>query len=240
MGQEVGILENDLKVRARDGAMLPAFLAEPPGVEDAPLIVVAPEFFGLTPWVRSATRGLAREGFRAVAVEIFARDPLPEGATIGQVRDRMGRLSVPGAVSDLRCALDHVEVSGEKLGAIGFCMGGMLSLLLAADGRRLDGAVSCYGSLRHAGPPDASRPESALDAIGRALCPVLGVYGRKDSSIPLADVNELQSRLGNRGEVALYDAGHAFLNDTRRELYEPAQAALAWAKIFGFFRRTLT
>lgn len=240
MGQSVGILENELKVRARDGVLLPAFLAEPPGVDDAPLIVVAPEFFGLTPWVRSTARLLAREGFRAIAVEIFARDPLPEGATVDQLRERMARLPLPAAVADLRAALDHAQVSGEKLGSIGFCLGGMLSLLLAADGRRLDAAVSCYGRVRLPGAPAPHQPESPLDAAGRVLCPVLGIYGKKDASIPLDDVRELQSRLGEKAEVALYDAGHAFLNDTRPQLYDRDQATLAWPRIFGFFRRTLT
>lgn len=239
MGQETGILENDLDVRATDGAMLPAFLCEPPGVDDAPLVVIAPEAFGLTPWVRSVARRLAHEGFRAIAVEIFARDPLPEGSEWPACLARIGRTSYPQAVRDLRAALDHAEVSREKLASIGFCMGGSLSLLLAADGRRLDAAVSCYGRLHHAALDGALRPEHALDAVARIRCPVLGVYGKNDSSIPAAEAEALRGAVPPGSDVHLYDAGHAFLNDTRPELHAPDQATLAWAKIVGFLRRTL-
>jgi carboxymethylenebutenolidase len=239
MGQEPGILENELHVRAPDGVLIPAVLCEPPAVVDAPLIVLAPEIFGLSPWILSVTRALAREGFRAIAVETFAREPMPVGSDFGQLRARAERLPYSTAVSDLRAALDAAEVSLEPLGAIGFCMGGSLALLLAADGRRLDAVASCYGRLRHAelGP---LRPEHPLDAVARIRRPVLGVYGRKDVSIPLQDVEELRKRAPGGSEISLFDAGHAFLNDTRPELYAAEEATLAWAKIIGFFNRTLT
>ena len=239
MGQETGILENDLQVRAGDGARLPAFLCEPPGVDNAPLVVIAPEAFGLTPWIRSVARRLAHEGFRAIALELFVRDPLPAGSAQAAYFERVGRTSYPQAVSDLRAALDHAGVSGEKLGSIGFCMGGTLSLLLAADGRRLDAAVGCYGRVRHAALGEL-RPEHPIDAVARIRCPVLGVYGRADASIPIADVDALRAKAPPGSDVHLYQAGHAFLNDTRPELYSAEQATLAWAKITGFLRRKLT
>jgi carboxymethylenebutenolidase len=240
MGQQTGILENDLNIRATDGAMLPAFLCEPPDVEGAPLVVIAPEAFGLTPWVRSVAKRLAHEGFRAVTLEIFARDMLPPGADLSTAIARIGRTSYPQAVADLRSALDHVEVSGEKLGSIGFCMGGSLSLLLAADGRRLDAAVACYGFLHHRSPLGDLRPEQPIDAVARIRCPVLGVYGKNDGGIPAADVDALRAQAPAGSDVHLYDAGHAFLNDTRPELHSAEQATLAWAKIVGFLRRNLT
>lgn len=240
MGQETGILENDLKVRATDGAMLPAFLCEPPGVDDAPLLVIAPEIWGLTPWVRSVAKRLAHEGFRAIALELFARDPLPAGSDKPAYFARMGRTSFPQAVRDLRAALDLAAVSSEKLGTIGFCMGGSLALLLAADGRRLDAAVSCYGILRQQALDETLRPEHALDAVERVRCPVLGVYGKNDQSIPVKDVEQLRAKVPEGSDVHLYDAGHAFLNESRPEVYSADQSVLAWAKIVGFLRRTLT
>jgi carboxymethylenebutenolidase len=239
MGQEPGISENELRVRARDGVLIPAVLCEPPAVAEAPLIVVVPEIFGLSPWIRSVTRMLAREGFRAIAVETFAREPMPASSDFGQLRARMERLSFPTAVADLRAALDAAEVSLEPLGAIGFCLGGSLALLLAADGRRLDAVASCYGRLRY---PELGplRPEHPLNAVERIRRPVLGIYGRNDPSIPLQDVEELRKRAPEGSDISLFDAGHAFLNDTRPELYAPDEATLAWAKIIGFFNRTLT
>jgi carboxymethylenebutenolidase len=119
-------------------------------------------------------------------------------------------------------------------------MGGSLSLLLAADGRRLDAAVACYGFLHHRSPLGDLRPEQPIDAVARIRCPVLGVYGKNDGGIPAADVDALRAQAPAGSDVHLYDAGHAFLNDTRPELHSAEQATLAWAKIVGFLRRNLT
>ena len=237
MGQRAAIVEREASFTAADGVVVPAFIAEPQAAPGAPRLLIAPEYFGLTPWVREVARRLAREGFRAVAVEIFARDPLPPGANPQALMARAGRLSWPGAVADLRAGFRLLEGPG-KAGSIGFCMGGSLSLLLAAGGG-LDAAVSCYGRVKYAGELNALRPEHPLTAAARIPCPVLGIYGKEDAGIPLADVAALEAALPTGSVVALYEAGHAFLNDTRPEMYVGPQATLAWAKIVGFLHRRL-
>jgi carboxymethylenebutenolidase len=179
---------------------------------------------------------LAREGFLAVAPEIFVRDTQPLGSDRGSWMARIGRLDVPQAVADLRSALEQME--GGKTAAIGFCLGGALSLLAAAEGR-LSACVDCYGRPRW-GRADALHPVNAIDAAKRISCPVLAVYGRRDEGISLADAEALGALLPAGSELALYDAGHAFLNDTRQDRHAPEQATLAWAKITGFLRRHLS
>jgi len=236
MGQKTAIAEREIGFRARDAVTVPAFVAEPQGASAAPRVLIAPEIFGLSPWIRSVAQRLAREGFRAVAPEIFVRDTQPLGHDRGSWMARIGRLDVPQAVSDLRSALDQLQ--GGKAAVIGFCLGGALSLLVAAEGG-LAACVDCYGRPRWS-RKDALHPVDAIDVAPRISCPVLAVYGRRDEGIPVSDAEALGAALPAGSELALYDAGHAFLNDTRPDRYASGQATLAWGKITGFLRRHLS
>jgi carboxymethylenebutenolidase len=230
MGQQTGIVERRIELRASDGSGVPAFVAEPGAASRAPRIVIAPEVFGVSKWIESVARGLAHEGYRAIAPEIFARDPVPMG---NDFMGRIQRLDIPQAVRDLRGALQSLEGDGGAV--IGFCLGGSLAILAAAEGG-LRACVDCYGRprWRHTTPaPDA------IAAARRARCPVLGIYGRRDAGITVADAEELQAALPEGSEMAFYDAGHAFLNDKRPDMYLADQATLAWSKILGFLRRHL-
>jgi carboxymethylenebutenolidase len=234
MGQEAGVVTSELFVHGQDGAPVPCYLAEPAGVEHPAGVVIAPEIFGVSEWIRASTRRLAEFGFRALAVEVFARELLPEGerAPMPVLMARMRRLSWLGALDDLRSGAALLRERGSrKIGSIGFCMGGTLSLLYSAD--PIDAAVACYGRLQH--------PAQPLDAVRRGRSPVLGVYGSRDPGIPLDDVQALRRALASRpgSDVHLYEAGHAFLNDHRPEHHDSEQAALAWAKIEGFLLRNL-
>ena len=233
MGQKTGIVEQELTLRATDGAALPAFIAEPQGAPGAPGMVIAPEIFGLSPWIRSVARRLAHEGFRAIAPEIFVRDTQPIGPDRQSWMARIERLDLPQAVADLRTALSHLKAG--KAASIGFCLGGALSLLTAAEGG-LSACVDCYGRVRWT---HATRAPHPIDAARRIRCPVLGVYGKTDAGIPVAQAEELRAALPPGSELVLYEAGHAFLNDTRPEMYVEPQATLAWARITGFLRRNL-
>ncbi len=232
MGQTTPLQERETAFRAADGATIPAFVAEPGNAPGAARIAIAPEIFGLSPWIRSVARRLAREGFRAIAPEIFARDPLAPGESDrGKLLARMGRLPPAQAVADLLTALAQLE--GGPAGVIGFCLGGSLALLTAAEGE-LRACVACYGRIRL---QNAGR--QPIDAAAAIRCPVLGIYGRRDASIPVEDAEALRAALPKGSEVALYDAGHAFLNDQRPDMYAKDAAEQAWPKIVGFLRRHL-
>src|SRR5256714_14866334 len=127
MGQEAGITESEVSLRGADGAAVPGYLAEPAGAPHAAGVVIAPEIFGLSGWIRSCARRLAEFGFRAAAVDVFARDPLPdaERAPMPVLMERMQRLSWLGALDDLRAGAAHLRARGaSKTGCLGFCMGG--------------------------------------------------------------------------------------------------------------------
>lgn len=233
MGQRAAIEEKELTLTASDGVKLPAFVALPAGVTGSPRVVIAPEIFGVSPWIKDVARSIAREGFEAIAPEIFVRDPLPAGTDRASWIARLQRLDVPQSIRDLRLAL--AALGDGKGASIGFCLGGALSILTAAGGG-LSACVSCYGRPRWMSPTPAPH---AIEAASRVPCPVLGIYGKNDPGIPLADAEELGKAFPSGSELALFDAGHAFLNDTRPDMYVEAAAQLAWPKIFGFLRRNL-
>jgi carboxymethylenebutenolidase len=234
MGQEAGVLESDIVLQASDRAQVHAYLAEPPGAHRAAGVVIAPEIFGLVPWVRTVARRFAQWGYRAAGVEVFARDPIPDPLSrpMPELMARMGRLDWHKASADLHAAAHHLRGLGApKVAVIGFCMGGSLALL--ASDRGFQASISCYGRIRH--------PANPLEAVRRGHSPVLGIYGERDQSIPLDSVDELRRAVEHRpnSEIALFDAGHAFLNETRPDRYADEPAALAWSKIEGFLLRTI-
>jgi carboxymethylenebutenolidase len=134
-----------------------------------------------------------------------------------------------GAVAFLRRQKD---VTGTKVGTIGFCMGGALSLFAASRNPDVGACVVFYGI-----HPNVKPDLEALQA------PVLGLYGGRDTTTPPAAVAELDRKLtaaGKRHEFHTYpDAGHAFFNDHRPEVYDAEAAADAWTRTLTFLRREL-
>jgi len=139
------------------------------------------------------------------------------------------------ALGDLGAAMDHLrsmpEVGAAKIGSMGFCMGGGLSLQLALHRPDLAGAVMFYGS-----------PETDPTVLKNAACPVLGLFGGADQGIPREKVDAMEKGLkeaGKGAEVKTYpNAGHAFFNETRPS-YSPEAAADAWKRVLSFFQARL-
>ena len=227
MGQDPGIQLEDFTFIATDGVRVPAVRAKPAGRVQAGRVVVFNEIFGLSPWIRGVVQRLAKEGFRAVSFELFARQGPARGADMPALKERAAQLDVAQGLRDARSALDQLQPGLD--GAIGFCMGGTLALHYAAQNPSTRACVSCYGRPR----PDT------VDLVGRIGCPVLGIYGDQDPSIPLEDAERLRAHFPPGSEMALYEAGHAFLNDTRKDFYVDEAATLAWAKIQGYLTRHL-
>jgi carboxymethylenebutenolidase len=136
--------------------------------------------------------------------------------------------AVEAAVRHLR--RDCPDSAGQRLGCVGFCMGGGLSALLACEEPELSAAAIFYGSA----PP--------LERVARIACPVLGFYGALDSRVNagLPAFTQAMAEAGKTFEPHIYDgAPHAFFNDTRPS-YRVAAARDSFARLLEFFRRHLT
>ena len=231
----------------RTAELREGFLAEPGG-EPQPGVVVIPDVWGLADHTRDIAQRLAREGFAALALDVYRKTGRPSLADPAAALAWIRELSDPLVLATVQEGIDalarHEAVAPRKVGLIGFCMGGQYAWLAACTCRGLSAVAPFYGMLRYEPGLDAKRkPRAPLDAIADLSCPALGLYGREDALIPNADVDELERRLASQRrpyEIVRYaGAGHAFLNDTRPAMYRPEAAADAWRRLLTFLRTNL-
>ncbi len=208
------------------------YLALPDAAGPHPGVVVIHEAYGLNQNIKEIADRFAAEGYAALAVDLFTG----RNRTICMTRYMSGMLR--GAVdrygiADLKAGLTHLaalpEVDAERIGAIGFCMGGGFAIAWACTDDRLKAIAPFYG----ANP----RP---LDAVKRA-CPVVGSYPEKDftASAGRALDRALEAQ-GIPRDIKIYPgAGHSFFNDRGRAYNKPA-ADDSWTRVLSFFGEHLT
>ena len=214
-----------------NGATTPGYLARP--AKPGPGVIVIQEWWGLVPHIERVADRFASEGFVALAPDLYHGQTTKSPDEAGKL---MMSLRVDEAARDLSAAIDHLtalsEVTGKKVGTIGFCMGGALSLFAATRNPEVGACVVFYG-----GHPNIKPDLPALRA------PVLGIYAGKDAFVSPQVVAELDRQLNNLGRPHTFhtypEANHAFFNDDRPEVYDPAAAKDAWAKTLAFLRREL-
>lgn len=212
-----------------------AFEARPAAAGSYPAVIVIQEWWGLNDHVKDVATRFAREGYVAVAPDLYSR----LGNQVARDPDTAGKLMTslakPDGVADLLAVVAHLKnapgVNGARIGVTGFCMGGSYTTLLACQSADVKAAVAFYGEI----PDD--------EALKQLKCPLLYVYGSEDFWIQRADVDRLAAalpRLGKPGEVKIYDgAPHAFFNDTRTEVYREAEARDAWRRTLQVFAQYL-
>jgi carboxymethylenebutenolidase len=206
------------------------YLALPPGGR-GPGVIVIQEWWGLNDHIADVTERLAGEGFVALAPDLFGGSVAHDAEEAAHM---LRRLPVERGVHLLSGAVDYLlgrpEVTSEKVGAVGFCMGGAFVLRLASVDPRIAAAVPFYGAMREF--PDFSRLRAR----------VLGHYGAQDHSIPPETLEHLRTAIKEQSgidpDIRIYPAGHAFFNDTR-PTYHAESAERAWTATLDFLHRTL-
>lgn len=234
------ITESTRSIDTPDGAMR-AFEAAPAGRPDAPGVVVLQEAFGVNHNIQEVCRRLAREGYRALAPELFHRT----GAGVdvpytdfAQARPHMAALTNEALEHDIKAALEILHQSDQPAPAVlGFCLGGF-GTVLAACRFPIRGAVSFYGGgIVRARPGFGLTP--LLGELAHRTVPLLCLFGAEDQSIPAADIEAIRAALAMpsaRGEIEVYPgAGHGFCCDDQ-EAYRPGPAATAWARALAFLK----
>ena len=213
-----------------------------------PGVVMIHDVWGLSDHTHDLARRLAREGFAVLAVDLYRKTGKPRITDPASASAWIRELPDPVVMETLQEGIDflaaHPSVGGHELGITGFCMGGQYALLGACTCRGLGAAVVFYGMLVYAkGLDPGKKPRAPLDAVGDLTCPLLGLFGADDPLIPVSGVEELERRLAKTSrpcEVKVYaGAGHAFMNDTRPEMYRRAIAQDAWGRMLSFFREHL-
>jgi carboxymethylenebutenolidase len=211
----------------------PGYLARPAGGQEHPGVVVIQEWWGLVPHIKDVAGRLAHEGFVALAPDLYHGQAADEP---DEARKLAMALDAQRAVQEIAAAARHLRkmenVAPQKVGVVGWCMGGGLSLSTAAHHADLIGAaVAFYG-----------RPLTASDAA-RLRVPVLGLYAEHDHGIPVEAVRAFEAQLEQQHvphEVHIYPGtSHAFFNDTRPAIYAATEAQDAWQKTLAWFRQYL-
>ena len=210
------------------------FLFTPAGKGPSPAVIVIQEWWGVDAWVKDQARALAREGYVALAVDLYRGKVT---ANPDEAHQLMNGLPPDRALRDLKAAYAFLQarpgVKKDRIGVIGWCMGGRYSLALAAEEPGLAAVVAYYGA-----------PPTDPAAIARIKAPVLGNYGGEDKGPSPDEVRafeEAMKKAGKPVDVKIYvGAPHAFANvNNPWKGYREAAAKDAWSRTVAFFARHL-
>jgi carboxymethylenebutenolidase len=208
-------------------------LYTPAGKGPFPGIIVIHEWWGLNDWVKEQASKLADQGYEALAIDLYRGKV---ATTPDMAHELMRGVPDDRANRDLKGAFDYLasqpNVKKNRIGAIGWCMGGGYSLDVALDEPALAADVINYGHL-----------VTDADAIKKINAPVLGLFGAQDQGITPDDVHTFEAAMkaqGKKIETKIYDdAGHAFENPNNKTGYRPADAADAWQRTVNFLSDNL-
>lgn len=198
-----------------------------------PGVVVIQEWWGLVDHIKDVCDRFAKEGYVALAPDLYHGETTKSPDEAGKM---MMSLRIDQAEKDLRGAiqylLSHQSTTREKVGTVGFCMGGALSLYAASKNEQVGACVVFYGIHPNVKPD-----------LPNLKAPVLGIYAERDQSTPPEAVRQLEhdlKALDKSVEMHIYpNVGHAFFNDTRREVYDARSAEDAWRRTLEFFAKHL-
>lgn len=209
------------------------FLALPDGGGKHPALVVIHEWWGLNDQVKSDAEKFANQGYVALALDLYRGKV---ATTPDEAHELMRGVPEDRGMRDLEAAFAYLasraDVKTDKIGSVGWCMGGGWSIKLAVNEPKLAACAVNYGPL----PTDPAN-------IARIKAPVLGNFGADDRGITPESVRTFDAAMKSAGksvDVKIYDgAGHAFENPNNKEGYRPQATADAWSRMDAFFKKTL-
>jgi len=209
------------------------YLALPEGGGKHPAIIVIHEWWGLNDWVKEQAQKYAAQGYVALAVDLYRGQV---GTTPDEAHILMRGLPDDRGLRDLEAAFSYLasrpDVEANKIGSIGWCMGGGWSIKLAEDQPKLAAFVVNYGSL----PTDPA-------IIAKIRAPMLGNFGADDKGIPPESVHAFETAIkadGKDPDIKIYDgAGHAYQNPNIKDGYRAEATADSEKRITAFFAKYL-
>lgn len=242
-----GLEAGEVKISTSTGDV-PAYRALPSKPKGKlPVILVVHEIFGVHEHIKDVVRRFAKAGFYAIAPELFARQG--DVSKLTEIKDIQSKVvsKVPDAqvLSDLDATVafakkdPHADTS--KLSITGFCWGGRIVWLYAAQQPALKAGIAWYGKIQS--DKDELHPVQPAEIVGKLKAPVLGLYGAKDTGIPVETVQQQAQALAasstpaaKASSIHIYpDAGHAFFADYRPS-YHQASAEDGWKRALDWLK----
>jgi len=205
-----------------------AFLVKPVGPGPFPALVVIHEWWGLNTWIKEQATKLADKGYLALAIDLYRGKSTSDRE---EAHELMRGVPEDRAAKDLRAAVAYLkgrkDVNKEKIGSIGWCMGGGYSLQAGVTVPGLAACVVNYGRL-----------VTEVETIKKISCPVLGIFGEQDRGIPPKSVRKFEvtgKLVGKDVKVHIYPGvGHAFMNPGNKKGYDAPATAKAWETTLKF------
>ncbi|MBI4452907.1 dienelactone hydrolase family protein [Candidatus Woesearchaeota archaeon] len=209
------------------------YLAQPKEPGNYPGIVMIHEWIGLNDYVKEMARQLAAEGYVVLAVDLY-EGKVAKNSTEARELSTGVRNNIPVAVSNMKSAVAFLKnqdnVDDNKLASMGWCFGGGMSMQLSLN-EKLAATIIYYGQL-----------ETDKDKLKAINWPVLGIFGDKDTSIPVESARKFDAaldELGIENEIYIYpNVGHAFANPSGMN-YAAEETKDAWTKTVNFLDRNL-
>ena len=239
-----GLTAGEVTIPVGDFKM-PAYRAAPSGRSGLPVVLVVSEIFGVHEYIADVARRFAKAGYMAIAPELFVRqgDAQSYGEVARLLAEVIAKVPDEQVMGDLDATLAWARGQGAdtaKTGITGFCWGGRITWLYAAHHPQVKAGVAWYGRL--VGQSSPLTPKHPVDVVGALRGPVLGLYGEKDTGIPLDSVDRMKAALAagspaaRRSELVIYpDAPHAFHADYRPS-YRKEAAEDGWKRCLAWFK----
>ena len=210
-----------------------AILYTPAGKAPFPAIIVIHEWWGLDDWVNEQASRLSDQGYVTLAIDLYRGRV---ATTPDMAHELMRGVPEDRARRDLHAAFEFLSVQPnvrkDRIGSIGWCMGGGYSLDVALQEPTLAAVAIHYGHLA-----------TDTEALKKMNAPILGVFGGQDRGITPDDVKKFEAtmkQLGKKIDITIYpEAGHGFENPVNQDRYRPDDAADAWKRTVSFFAVTL-
>ena len=217
-----------------DGNECSGFYVEPKAGKSAPGLVIIQEWWGLNEQIKGVAQRYADQGYRALVPDLYRGQKTVEAK---EAEHLMGNLNFGDAAGqDIRGAVQFLKQTSAKVGVVGYCMGGALTLLSAVFVPDADALVAWYGF----------PPLDYIDA-SKIKAPLMGHFATEDQFFPIGQVDLLEEKLKAAGvhyTFHRYKATHAFANETHENSplplkYDPTAADTAWQRTVEFFGRHL-
>jgi carboxymethylenebutenolidase len=241
----MSVRTEELQIPTLAGETMGAYLARPEGDAQLPGVLVFMEIFGINDHIRDVTRRVAAEGYVAMAPDYFHRTGAGmqlgyDDAGFAAGMEQLNQLQADQMIRDARDAVDALrsrsDVKSDRIGAMGFCIGGHMTYLTACE-TDVQAAASFYGG-GIAAPEGPGGAESTLSRTSKIRGRIECYFGGQDALIPSDQVDAIRKALVDAGidhDIQVYaEADHGF-NCDQRPTYNEAAAADAWKRTFALF-----
>ena len=244
-----GLEAGEVKVPVRDGEM-PAYRAMPAKGKNFPVALVVQEIFGVHEHIKDICRRFAKLGYMAVAPSLYARQGDTTQLKMEDVMKVVAKVPDEQVMADLDSTVAWARSTGKSdarhVGITGFCWGGRIVWLYAAHSKEVDAGVAWYGRLVSSpnAKPNPLTPRQPIEVVDELHAPVLGLYGAKDTGIPVETVERMRealkkskSKAARQSELIVYpEAGHGFHADYRPS-YNKEAATDGWQRLQAWFKK---